>query len=169
MKEVIKTINARISTLTGEMRARSKEILSLERAKTVLTGVKGGSPPSDTPRKRKPRRKAPKRTWLASTPTPKRRSKATRKNRPPQKGLGNIILKALAEEGVTGSGLTATHLLHKMQDNGFKFTARNPYASLTGLLTNLHRTDKIVRGQNTKGTYIYKIRTTSELLDIPFH
>jgi len=73
MNDIIKTINTRISTLIAEMKARSKEILSLERAKVVLERGTGsataitrvrGVTTLDKPMKapRKPRRTKKHRT-----------------------------------------------------------------------------------------------------------
>jgi len=249
MNDIIKSINTRISTLIEEMKVRSKEILSLERAKVVLGGPTGSTrgkttatapPTPDKPMKatRRPRRTKKHRTAagllkgriltllrmnrgtvkelvkqleaasfpfahgtnhtgcvracvvvnkshgiLTSTNIPGRgevyslarhigtgtfRTKGTPavQTRASQYGLTDRIIKVLADEGVTGHGLTAMGIIRKMENNGFRFTAVHPQKSVTGLLSSLLK-KKLVSRLIYAGNqaYSYKIRTTTELLD----
>ena len=96
---------------------------------------------------------------------PEANKKFKRMTRKPQKGLTGRIARVLAEQGVTGRGLTATEVMGYMQRNGFNFTARNPYGSVTGLLRHLVQGNKVDIVPNSK-PFRYKIRVTSELLGL---
>jgi len=83
-----------------------------------------------------------------------------------QYGLTDRIIKVLADEGVTGAGLTANGIIRKMEGNGFRFTAKAPQKSVTGLLSGMLKKSMVSRViPYNQNTYHYKIRTTTELLE----
>jgi len=83
-----------------------------------------------------------------------------------QYGLTDRIIKVLAEAGVTGKGLTANQIIANMTINGFRFTAKAPLKSVTGLLSGLLKKGMVSRYVPVMGkAFAYKIRTTTELLD----
>jgi len=101
-----------------------------------------------------------------ASPMPKANKQFTAQVRTSQFGLTERIIKTLAQEGVTGHGLTATDIIRKMEGNGFKFTAVTPVKSVTGLLSNLMHKNMLTRHKlATEISFRYKIRTTTELLN----